>query len=1310
MSKVHSFHGYKFKLLSEEDLLANSIMVYELKNLSSKDFTLDSQIFGATLMLPICSTCGQNVNQCTGHYALIKLPFPIIIAICLRDFKNVIENICPICSHFLADLTDINKIPLDERVNHIRKEVEKNVKDNFVECPNCGKKVVQVKIIQDNPMRICLNVPQKSVLDQVNPVDLFTMLSNFSQLDEIGFKSSYHPKNFMSYYIPIVMNKLRPKLAGLTESTITGYYRKIVENIGPELERIIKILPYDEPIIPKGDVLNQFNKLYDQLVGYYRLITNMGSDKTVNASLNAIERRDRKYFDPHNALMGRFKGKYRSFWAQGIISTRHNVSLRTVLNGAVDGEIHKANIPKHLANKLGMFYHVYAENLFAMKQLVAAMSKPEIWSNINIPKVLRIKDGVNNNVTKVTIQNAISKASLLKPSDQIAITLCNNVFVEQCRYPSMREESWSSFCVQKDDNSVVTIPLPVCKMKMADFDGDEHQIYAFSTHDTDAECILLHSTISQFLQYTNGNLAVWYSAQAPAGIKKIKRDLIISGGRFGSTLDYSKGSINVSSLVETYLPKDLSYIDNNTEIINGKFISEKTSLVNQELHKYMLSLYGGNTVRKLMDNLIKLSYDINHYIGDSIGYEFYIYGHNQEIKRIKEEGYEKMKELEISSNSDIKDIEIINVSESQKAKIKAFITEDLKDSNIDKLGYTLSEQSSLYSMTVLCDHATEPEGGRIAPILAEGSRVNCAYPRFSVDPCAYGYINKAFIEDISPVNHFNGCKIARRQLFQKGKGTANQGYVMKQVVATFGNIYADFNSAVVTDYHLISLCYGNCGFDPRNYVKQPLLLSIEPHDARTKKLRDKILDMRNIYSQFTLFTRNDNIPDIFISGFNFNQYIDRNSTEGVTNNVDVFIERLMKILRPDNADKRILYNFIQHEHFFRIKLNQRKCSNETLDKMIDLWKWCLVSGGDAIGMKASLGTTAPLTQASLHATHGGHGGASYENIQRSYGLDRFEELLSGNNHKNVVVTIKLKNDDKESCLDFANSEETFFFNSIVNRISLCDSLNIPQFILDLHPNVDLKSIDVANYFVVTVLDLTIIANYGIHVVDIIERFMSNFSDIMFITGKVINSTEFMAYIFFKPYVKVLDIYKYMEEWIIEKNSTIVHGKYLVNCYVSENKMNPNHYIVEANEIDGTMALENLIFDPRVDPYGCRSSNNEVERKLLGVFESNARHIEDLIYTAMNLSDTNDILHRHYKLISDAILFYGYPVYASRNSLKFDNDIDTIRMISFEVAEEFIRQSLKYSETQKIGDPICASVFGELPSLGTGVSKVTLFKS
>ena len=183
----------------------------------------------------------------------------------------------------------------------------------------------------------------------------------------------------------------------------------------------------------------------------------------------------------------------------------------------------------------------------------------------------------------------------------------------------------------------------------------------------------------------------------------------------------------------------------------------------------------------------------------------------------------------------------------------------------------------------------------------------------------------------------------------------------------------------------------------------------------------------------------------------------------------------------------------------------------------------------------------------------------------------------------------------------------------------------------------------------------------------------------------------------------------MEEWGMERPSTVVHGKYLRNCYVSENKNRPGHYIIEANEVsERSMALENLIFDERVDPMGCKNTDPSVTQKLFGVFEAAARDYEELIYTAMNLSDTSGVLQRHYKILADSTFAGGEALYANRSSLRHDRTMDIYRLVQFETAKDMIQQSLRYGDIQPIADPVSATAFGELPALGTGVSKIMLY--
>ena len=410
------------------------------------------------------------------------------------------------------------------------------------------------------------------------------------------------------------------------------------------------------------------------------------------------------------------------------------------------------------------------------------------------------------------------------------------------------------------------------------------------------------------------------------------------------------------------------------------------------------------------------------------------------------------------------------------------------------------------------------------------------------------------------------------------------------------------------------------------------------------------------------------------------------------------------------TEKYILENFTQHEYYFRTKLTHVKCNEQLLNKIYEQFEWSLADGGDAVGMKAALATSEPLTQASLHAIHhAGGGGANEEQIRRSAGLTRFEELLGGNKCKDTVITFKLYDDSKESCIRFANEQETFYFNNIWTRLELGICKNIPEKILKIHPDIPLADIDINSYFITSIWNVTKISSFNIHIVDIINKLIENFNEIMFITGFVLNSTEFMAYIYFKPTVKVEQINSLMEEWSMERSSTIVHGKYLRNCFVSENKNRPGHFIIEANEVSSnSLALQNLIFDERVDPRGCRTTDPEANQKLFGVSEASTRQYEELIYTATNLSDTSGVLHRHYKVLADSTFAGGDAQYASRNSLRHDRSMDILRLVQFETAKDMIQQALKFGDIQPIADPVSASVFGELPTVGTGASKVNIY--
>lgn len=429
--------------------------------------------------------------------------------------------------------------------------------------------------------------------------------------------------------------------------------------------------------------------------------------------------------------------------------------------------------------------------------------------------------------------------------------------------------------------------------------------------------------------------------------------------------------------------------------------------------------------------------------------------------------------------------------------------------------------------------------------------------------------------------------------------------------------------------------------------------------------------------------------------------------------VEKFIDRVKRLIKPDAIKETDIFeSFSMTEYYFRQMLYTHKLNQKQLDALFDRFKWGLVHAGDPVGLKSSLCIGEALTQAALNAIHTSVGGVSEYKVIRSAGITRFQELLTGAEEKHFVITLHLYEDDYEHSANFANEMETFYLKDIlVNEyLQICDT--IEEKVLNIHsPSVSkMLEKEVVNYwYVFAVLDISKLADYNIHVCDIIEKLMENYNEIAFITGYVLNRTQFGAYVYFKESVSQTRIQIILEEWLLQRNSTIVHGGLLKNCYVAENKANAGHFYIEANAASpDNMALENIIYDPRVDPYGCKTSKMRTTYKMFGVCETAARLHEEILYTATNLSDTRAILPRHYKMLADNILSSGTFKYANRNSLKRDEAMDFLKLIAFETPVNMIQSALQQGRKFPIMDPVPASLFGEMPGMGTGVSKTTLY--
>lgn len=1324
---------YQLELISDRRLLANSVLKYQLADLADPDRALDSTLFGANATKQKrCHICNNSLEKCPSHYAVIELPIPIIRARCYKRTKKLLPCLCPDCSHLLLEdevLEEIKQLNKEERfkaaVDLAKKYKEKKQStDSMIICPHCHRQLtstieIDKKHKHKTTTMFLIKDPLKSSYELMNPMYAMEVLQGFTQIEEIGLTEYFHPKNFMTSYIPIIPAKLRAKSVvdgQETASALTTYYRQIIETVVPMLMNVKSVCINKKTILIDKSKEEDFIRGYDLLNTYYRLITDVGSENSTEELKSILNKGYRLGFDPSNCLMRKFKGKNRSIFNKGMLGLVHDVSSRVVLGAAEDARMQDLVVPLTMASRLMLLYPVYKENIKFMKMVIIAMTDSRVQANQYIPKVIGVQSIKTKKFQRLTPANAQALAVKLEPGDEVGISLFNHDFVIQNRHPSLREECLTSFQVSKDHTSTVGLPLAVCSIKQADFDGDEIQCYLVSGHHLDFESLLLHSVFAQLRSPGEGGLSFYYASahDDTLGVKRIS-DIPINYRNHQLVKPRS-----ALAYIEDELPKDFNYHSEHLVIENGKIDPAHCSFNNVEFYKFYASMYGERMCCRLIDKCTQVGYDINRVYGASLGFEIRYWGpeeEKQKIKELKKKAYEEATET-IKRNGKAT-IDTMMCFSRIEPEIKKMLLESVKGQNIDKNNYSSSKPQEYYSIVINPMHVAI-EGAPIPAMLAEGTRINFGAYRFSTDPRASGYVDRGYIDDISPYDRFAIMMEQLKSIYIRTTSVAKQGYMTNKMTVLFERAFVDNNGCIVDGKTHLANQYGPAGFDPRSEVLLELPdLELDDKEFDKKYSKDKRLielhrelnALKSHYASISQFVKAP-IKNTFVTGLDFNQLF-LNKGETPIKEIDRFIERLNKLFVPlaiQNDVTKILENFKSHEYYFRAMLHSFKLDEKLEQTLIERIAFSLANAGDPIGVKAALACSAPMTQEALDAIHkASSGGAEVDKLKRASGLDAFLQLLAGAKcNDTTIITIVLKDDSKEACKRFTLEHETFYFKDIwaVNEIRA--STSIPEKLVTLYQQ-GIEKEKRHPYYVQSTWNMVRLSGYGVKVSDIMNAIMKSYPEIKFILPFPLNKTQITANIYFKEDTQIQRIHQIVHEWTLENESNIVHGRYLRNCFISENVNMKGHYVIEANEsVAGNNALQYLILDPLVEPTKCRTSNPRDSFELFGVFEGEPRHYEQLMYTAQTLGSTKAVTGRSYAVLSAVQTSAGKLTFCDALSMSKTTDGEFMKKCKFERADVFIDEHLARGERETINEFTSANVFSQLPRLGSSVSGYMLW--
>lgn len=934
------------------------------------------------------------------------------------------------------------------------------------------------------------------------------------------------------------------------------------------------------------------------------------------------------------------------------------------------------------------------------------MTNNEIYTNIFIPKVIGVTRARIGRFQHFEQSMAQVLAAVIEPGDRIALSLFNYDFIIQNRHPSIREECLTTYQVRKDLTSTVGIPLQTCGPKQADFDGDEIQVYLCSGHETDFESLLLHSPYQQLKSASDGGLAFYYDSahDDDLGVSRISNvDISYHNHQYCQPT-------NVLSILEKLIPKDFNYHSSSLVIENGKISKDKCNFKNKEFYKYFASVCGNNLCCHLIDTCAQVGYDINRCYGASLGFEIRFWCTEQQKKFIRDEKRKAlmtaMEKIKVSGKPNY---DSMNEFEKIKPGIKKILIESAANQNFAKMGYTGNRSNEYFAMVINPDHVNI-DGGPVTAQLSEGSRTNFGGYKYSFDPRDYGYIEHGYVDDICAYEHFFIVMEELKSIYTRTTSVASQGYMTNRMTVLFERAFVDNNGCLVDGTTMLSNQYGICGLDSRLEVRLHLKDIDLPDfdkkysDKRLIQLQKELNEYRNRYRSINVFIKND-LADTFITGIDFTQLFTEKG-KNKQEDIDKFIDRMYTTFVPSALQKdvtKIQENFKSHEYFFRQLLTEYKLVDE--DKVIQYIENMLANAGDPVGVKSALACSAPLTQAALSAIHNANaGGANVDLVRRPDGMSAFEELLSGKKMKDFeIITIALQDDSEAASRAFALEQETFFYSDIWAMNELHASQKIPENLLKLYGE-NIQKEKRHPFYVITTWNMVRLSGYNIKTSDVINAVMENYPEIKFMLPYRINMTQVNVHIYFKDDTPTQRIYRILEEWKVRDRSNIIHGKYLVNCYVTEVVSNPGHYVIEANEASAdSKAIKKLIYDPRVDPTRCRTTNPRRTVNLFGICEGEVRHYEQLVFTSQNLAATKSLACHNYMLLAAIQTADGNIVFCEATSMVKSKFGEPMKKIKFERAQMFIKDHLKRGDLETINEFTSADVFADLPRLGSTVS-------
>jgi DNA-directed RNA polymerase subunit A' len=807
-----------------------------------------------------CSTCGNRMGGCPGHFGHIELQRPIIHVGFNKTIYKILQVICRKCSRIMLKSKEISRKAKDLRetkeqteifdmamIEEIWKKAKRN-RDQLINpkkhddnelqgCYHCGEFQHKVRLEKPTTYYEEYETAQgNKVNDKLTALDVLNRLKAIPDDDALllGVDTNHaRPEWMVLEVLPVPPVCVRPSItldSGIrSEDDLT---HKLVDIIRIN-QRLFDNRESGAPQLIVEDLW--------ELLQYH--VTTL-IDNEVSGIPPARHRSGRALRTLTQRLKGK-EGRFRS----NLSGKRVDFSARTVVSPDPLLSINQVGVPKEIAEILTVPERVTEWNIEEMKELV--MQGPQGDPGVNY--IIR-DDGRRVDLRFARDPKIISDS--LRPGFIIERHLSDGDIVLFNRQPSLHRMSIMAHEVKVMPYKTFRLNLCVCRPYNADFDGDEMNLHVPQSEEARAEAHILMKVQEQISTPRYGGPIIGAIQDFITGAYFLTRSDTILERRIACEYLTAAGITDIPepdrddeqgnpmwsgrSLFSTLLPKGMNFqmrnkfceckekqpdgkclkekcpTDGYVIIRNGKLISgviDKSGfgaeVPNSVLHR-ILKEFGADATRFFLDGVTKMLIAHITRRGFSMGIDAVelpklarkrisqgITDHKEAVDKLIVK-YRK-KELErIPGNTLEETLEVHVQNELSKARDEAgkVSAEYLGGNNSAVIMAKTGARGNMLNLSQM--------SACVGQQSVRGNRIERGYkgrtlPHFLVDDLsadAKGFVVSSFRSGLTPIEFFMHACGGREGLVDTAVRTSSSGYMQRRLVNAMQDLSSHYDKTI----------------------------------------------------------------------------------------------------------------------------------------------------------------------------------------------------------------------------------------------------------------------------------------------------------------------------------------------------------------------------------------------------------------------------------------------------------------------------------------------------------------------------------